>query len=387
METKQGAGKLFQKFLNNECSAAEIEQLLGYFHTDRITMLNELILEELEKPEDAVLTAPPIEVYQGIQNRIHKVAIGSVRSLWYKLGITAALAAITLGVWSYYTYRHSVEGRNPGRIQYAKDIKPGGNKATITLANGEVIDLNAQKSSVVIGAEGMTYSDGDSLQNGVYTNVQTLTASTPRGGMYDFVLPDGSKVFLNAATTVKFPSVFDKKNRVIELVSGEAYFEVAKEKKRPFIVKSAGQQVEVLGTHFNINAYADEPLIRTTLLEGSVKVSNTAESFAPQMLQPGQQAMLQGTRLNVINVDVDAVIDWKNGEFIFDNESLESLMRKVARWYDIHIEYADQEAKGVIYYGSISRFENVSKVLSKFEQTGEVRFKVDKNKITVYKNR
>ncbi len=363
-------------------------------------MLNELILEELEKPEDALLISVPVEVYQGIQNRIHHVATESVWSLWNKLGIAAAMAAVTLGVWLYYTARYAGEGRNSGNAQYAIDIKPGGNKATITLTNGEVINLSNAKTGVMIGDGKIAYNDGpDSggrhpdleeaakqifLESGT-KRATLLTASTPRGGTYEFTLPDGSKVFLNAATTIKFPSAFDKSDRVVELVSGEAYFEVAKEKKRPFIVKNERQQVEVLGTHFNINAYADEPIIRTTLLEGSVKVSNTTESLVQQILRPGQQSMLAGTRLNVVDVDVNTVIDWKNGEFIFDNESLESLMRKIARWYNVQIDYANAEARNVIYYGSISRFENVSRVLSKFEQTGEVTFKVDKNKITVYK--
>ena len=159
---------------------------------------------------------------------------------------------------------------------------------------------------------------------------------------------------------------------------------MAKDKAHPFIVKTAKQELEVLGTHFNINSYPDEPVTKTTLIEGSVRVANLDKSDT-QILKPGQQSILINGGFEVKNVDTDEAVAWKNGYFMFNNEKQESILRKLARWYNVEIEYADQEAKNVMYYGTVSRFEKISKVLRKFEQTGEVRFDIKGNKIIVYK--
>lgn len=281
-------------------------------------------------------------------------------------------------------------------------ILPGSNKAVLTLGDGTAINLQDV-------ANGKLANEGDVLvmksQNGqlIYSinkeidrkdrnlwSVNTLT--TPRGGQYQLNLPDGTKVWLNAASTLKFPSTFTGLNqRKVEL-SGEAYFEVAKimvsEKgakgkdiKLPFVVVTGSQKVEVLGTHFNVNAYIDEGNTRTTLLEGAVKV--TDDERRTVILKPGQQSLLNKDALVVQQADLEKSIDWKSGKFIFKNESLESIMRKVARWYDVKVVYAVSVPKEETFSGTVSRFDDVGKLLRRLELTGEVSFKINGKTITV----
>ena len=278
---------------------------------------------------------------------------------------------------------------------YASDAAPGSNKAILVLADGQKISLSdihngdvAKEAglSITKTADGqLVYNILDDKSGGAAKEDTFNTIETPKGGVWQIKLPDGSSVWLNAASSLTYPLSFAKgKKRIVEL-KGEAYFEVSKDKDHPFVVKTAKQEVEVLGTSFNINSYADESEVKTTLLEGSVKVMPYLAGQQPDVLKPGEQAILNERSMNIKEVDAEESIDWKNGYFMFNNERQENIMRKIARWYNVQIEYADPSAKEVMYYGSISRFENVSKVLRKFEQTGEVRFEINKNKITVYK--
>lgn len=278
---------------------------------------------------------------------------------------------------------------------YASDAAPGSNKAILVLANGQKISLSdihngdvAKEAglSITKTADGqLVYNIVDDKPDGATKEDTFNTIETPKGGVWQIKLPDGSSVWLNAASSLTYPLSFAKgKKRMVEL-KGEAYFEVSKDKDHPFVVKTAKQEVEVLGTSFNINSYADESEVKTTLLEGSVKVMPYLAGQQADVLKPGEQAVLNEKGMNIKEVDAEESIDWKNGYFMFNNEKQENIMRKIARWYNVQIEYADVSAKDVMYYGSISRFENVSKVLRKFEQTGEVRFEINKNKITVYK--
>lgn len=278
---------------------------------------------------------------------------------------------------------------------YASDAAPGSNKAILVLADGRKISLSDTHNGDVAKEAGLSitktadgqlvYSILDDKSGADAKGDIFNTIETPKGGVWQIKLPDGSSVWLNAASSLTYPLSFAKgKKRMVEL-KGEAYFEVSKDKDHPFVVKTAKQEVEVLGTSFNINSYADESVVKTTLLEGSVKVVPYLEGQKEDILKPGEQAILGAKGMNIQEVDAEESIDWKNGYFMFNNERQENIMRKIARWYNVQVEYADASAKDVMYYGSISRFENVSKVLRKFEQTGEVRFEINKNKITVYK--
>jgi ferric-dicitrate binding protein FerR (iron transport regulator) len=206
------------------------------------------------------------------------------------------------------------------------------------------------------------------------------TLVTPRGGQYQLLLPDGSKVWLNAASSVRFPTSFSGKERHVEL-TGEAYFEIAKDASRPFRVDApGGMQVEVLGTHFNIMSYTDENAINTTLLEGSVKVR---EGSVSSLLRPGEQASLNKASdgISVSNADVDETIAWKNGLFRFEGATIEAVMKQIARWYDVEVIYKGSVSKH--FRGMISRSVDISQVIKMLELTSEVHFKIDGKTITV----
>ncbi len=315
------------------------------------------------------------------------------KSSGYLSWAAAAAIIITLGSSVYFFNANQSLKKQP---IYASDAIPGGNKAVLVLADGSKISLTDINNGDVAKQAGLLIqkmADGQLIYTvtGEGTNnasgIENFnTIETPKGGMWQIRLPDGTSIWLNAMSSLTYPISFAKSEKRIVTLKGEAYFEVSKDKLHPFIVKTATQQIEVLGTNFNVNSYADEVAVKTTLLEGSVRVHPyELADKSPSTLAPGQQLVLTANEVTIKNVDANDAIDWKNGYFVFDNERQESIMKKLARWYNVQVEYADPEAKEVTYYGSVSRFDKVSKVLGKFEQTGEVRFEIDKNKITVYK--
>lgn len=269
--------------------------------------------------------------------------------------------------------------------QQKKDRLPGGDKAMLTLADGSQIVLDSAGNGI-LAQQGNTKitkkQDGQLVYNTSGAGIDEFaynTLATPRGGQYKITLPDGSKVWLNAASSLKYPVTFTGKNRKVD-ITGEAYFEIAKDASRPFKVRVNQMEVEVLGTHFNINGYADEDAIRTTLLEGSVKINTAAGN---SFLQPGQQAQLQKTgRIKLVkNADLEETMAWKDGNFQFENSDINTVMRQITRWYDVDVTYKGTVSKH--FLGSISRNVNLSQVLSMLEQTGEVKFIIEGKKLIV----
>lgn len=326
---------------------------------------------------------------------------GGLIKLWPRMAVAvaAAIAVIILGVWFFKGDRAAVDEVKGGVA--ANDIAPGKNGATLSLSNGKVIQLSAAKSGVVIADEGLAYNDGTALggrdpdlREDEKTKAE-MTATTAKGQTYQFTLPDGTTVWLNADSRISFPFQFSGKERKI-LLSGEAYFEVAKHKSKPFIVETAGmpgrpaQYVEVLGTHFNISSYADEAATKTTLLEGRVRLSTLSypthgggKPSEAKILMPNQQATLAGNNtIEIEQVNTSEAIAWKEGNFVFNDEGLESILRKVARWYDVDIVY-ESKPVGVSLLGAVSRSKNVSAVLNALEQTGKVHFRIEGRRIVV----
>lgn len=269
-----------------------------------------------------------------------------------------------------------------------KDRLPGKNKAVLTLANGLKINLDDATKGEVAKQSGITITKAANGQI-IYTVADKLLANskqpvyntieTPRGGQIKVNLPDGTKVWLNAASVIKFPTSFSGNERNVTL-DGEAYFEVAHNAKKPFNVFTSRAQVHVLGTHFNINAYQDEDTLKTTLLKGSVKLSYNNSSV---LLKPSQQGKIYngGAEARVCAVDTSLVMAWKNEMFEFDNTDLHSLMRQISRWYNIEVTY-ESGVPNDVYFGSISRNSNLSKVL-KILELGGVHFKMDDKKLIV----
>ena len=269
----------------------------------------------------------------------------------------------------------------------AKVIVPGSNKAILTLANGQQIVLNNAQNGM-IGQQGGTkvvkldsgklaYNSGGGEKSAGAVLYNTIT--TPRGGQYQVTLPDESRVWLNAESSLRFPTAFTGTDREVQL-SGEAYFEVKADKGKPFLVKSGSAETRVLGTHFNIMAYGDEGPVRTTLLEGAVSMGQGQQSA---LLQPGEQGQFDASKGIIATrvVNTSAVVAWKDGYYFFDRTPVQSVMRQIARWYDVEIVYEGAVPKDEIV-GKIPRTAYVSEVLHIMELIG-IRFKIDGRKIVV----
>lgn len=307
--------------------------------------------------------------------------------LWTRLIVAASIVVlIGTGIF-FYKQKQSIDNQNQISVN---NIQPGGNKAFLTLANGQKISLTdatngniAEQAGVVITktADGQLVYEvlqaNDNANSDEYNTIET-----PSGGQYQVRLPDGTAVWLNAASSLKYPASFaSKKERHVQL-SGEAYFEVAKDNARPFIVVSHGQQVEVLGTHFNINAYDDESSIKTTLLEGSVKVGSLTEQNT-RVIKPGEQAINMAGKMQVAQVNTNYAVAWKDGYFRFNDKTLEMGLREIARWYNVEVIFKEENLKNEPLAGRISKYDNIQQVLKKMELAGIVNFTVRGRQIIV----
>jgi transmembrane sensor len=309
--------------------------------------------------------------------------------------VVAAAAVVTLFFVVTYSLR---PGKEPVPVQQQlatkqeqnTDIQPGGNKAVLVLANGTSIVLDSASigaianqggSNVIKLSDGRLRYDAGSHHQLGDPPVMLNTILTPRGGQYQVILPDGSKVWLNAVSSLHFPTAFTGHERAVE-ITGEAYFEVVKNESMPFRVKVNGATIEVLGTHFNINAYDDENTVNTTLLEGKVKVTTANTSG---ILLPGAQAQVDkdGNMKQVKEVDVQQVVAWKNGFFQFaDSSSLKMVMRQLSRWYDVEIEYQGAPSQSMTFSGKMGRDLTLKQVL-KILQKSEVHINIQNRKIIV----
>lgn len=301
--------------------------------------------------------------------------------------VAAAVILFALAAGGYFVFFNNKNAQlAKAKPVLQNDIAPGGNKATLTLADGSVVVLNDQQNGTLLN-QGNTkvikLGDGRVAYNGANAaggQAAYNTIATPRGGKYQVALADGSLVWLNAASSIRFPAAFTGKERDVE-ITGEVYFEVAKNKAMPFVVKTGGVKVQVLGTHFNVMSYTDEASVKTTLLEGSVKVLNGASTT---VIKPGQQAKINnGTNgIEVLdNVDTDETVAWKNDLFIFNNAGIETIMRQIARWYDVEVSY-DGPVTTDHFTGKVSRNSTAAQVL-KILELSDIHFTITGKKIIV----
>ncbi|MES2454053.1 MAG: FecR domain-containing protein [Bacteroidota bacterium] len=389
--SKQTTEELIDRYLSGTANANERDQLERLYANAslRRESIDDLGIDEVNQLKKEGLVAALAEI------RKEK---GKTMVLWPRIAVVAAaVAAVVFGIW-FFSSKYQDASIKTGSIASVNDIAPGKNGATITLASGEVIELSGKKKGVVIGDKGMKYSDGstdpslpmnrDRFSSGGERS-GVLTAQTAKGQTYEFILPDGTHVWLNADSKISFPNQFTGKERKI-LLSGEAYFAVVHNDKQPFRVESKGQVVEDIGTEFNINAYADESSIKTTLVEGSARVASLSPLEGPiptgresgVILKPNQQAVLLNNKLDVITANIDQIMAWKNGKFAFQKESLQNIMTGVARWYNVEVVF-EPGFESKPFTGSMSRFENISTVLHVLELTGTVHFKVEGRRVTV----
>lgn len=298
--------------------------------------------------------------------------------LWKYISAACTLLIAFTCVWLMQT--KSTQTLDQFR-ETATTFSPGGNRALLQLSDGQVIELSSDHQGVIVG-ENLSYEDGSVLIGGFEDQQVDLVLTTPKGGQYQLTLADGTKVWMNAGSKLIYPNIFLGKTRQVEL-EGEAYFEVAQNKEKPFVVKTGSERVEVLGTHFNVSAYKEELLSSVALLEGSVKV--VLPNDFEKVIQPGQQTVTQGIQMAVQQINPEEVVAWKNGEFMFNNENLESVMRKLARWYDLEIEVSAALSEASIW-GSVSRYDDFSKVLEIIQMTDEnIRFKVEGRRVELMK--
>ena len=310
---------------------------------------------------------------------------------WFRWAAAACIGMLVLG--SYLVWRRGERAVMPVAApqRWAAEVAPGGNKAVLTLANGSTIILDSAANGILTEQDNARVSkrgDGVLAYEGGASgsrkpraagDVSFNTLTTPRGGQYEVRLPDGTKVWLNAASSLTYPTAFTGRNRKVTM-TGEAYFEVAPDQQRPFEVGTGGLTVDVLGTHFNINAYTDEAYVGTTLLEGSVKVRT---GKAAVVLRPGEQGVTENTGgiRTAAQVNLEQVMAWKNGLFYFNHADIQTVMRQISRWYDVEVEY-----QGVLpvrdFRGKMQRDLQLSQVL-KFLEQSDVHFTLAGKKIIV----
>ncbi|SMC61755.1 FecR family protein [Pedobacter nyackensis] len=371
---------LLRKYLSGNCTEEERALLESSYLQHEAHDLPELSDLQFSEIEHSFIKIPKKTDYR----------------IW---GTWAAAAAVLLMVsFGVYFYQSYNSGYSFKTQLIGKDIAAGKNKAFLTLSDGSKVELSNNQTGIIIANDNMMYTDSTVINTQAAIssattpqskeNYKQFSLTTPRGGQYQIKLPDGTKVWLNSASSISYSTVLINKlvHRKVTL-DGEAYFEVKKDAKQPFIVVSNDQEVEVLGTHFNINAYADEENVKTTLLEGSLRVKASAPNSV--ILIPNQQSISSdhSNTLEVKNVNPSTVLSWKNGEFSFENETLESIMKQVSRWYDVEIAYENEGLKKELFGGSISRFSEVSKVLKMLELTGHIHFIINEKerRITVMK--
>lgn len=317
------------------------------------------------------------KIIQQIPSRKHK--------LWPTIAAVAAVAVIIFSAGLFY----SNNNHKKDLTVTLNKIVPGSIGATLTLSNGKKVTLNALPSGEVANqlglsinktADGQLVYEKSGIKNSTEADGTTNTLSTDNGQTYMIVLPDKSKVWLNAASSLTYSlTLNDNGFRKVKL-NGEAYFEIAKDKNHPFIVSTENQEIKVLGTHFNVNSYKDEEAIKTTLLEGSVQVS-IPKSNITDILKPGQQSVLQNNSLRVVAAKTDEAIAWKNGYFQFNESHLRSIMREISRWYDIDIVY-EGKVEDALFYVKIPRNLSLTEVMKILEING-INFKIEGRKLIV----
>lgn len=389
---------IFSRYLQNKCSVEEAKELLDNFHSDNEEHLRQLIILELNRREpsgdDRKLESASEEVLAKIKKQIYRNHQNVPVSWWHanrwlRTGIAASLL-IALGTWLYLSLSPVQSDKPTLRNQITADLKPGQNKATLTLPDGRRLSLDDQKNDQLKLLTGdaeiskttsgqLIYQHSPGSEPG-FTVFHTL--ETPKGGQYQIKLADGTLVWLNSDSKLAYPATFKSAGTRTVKLTGEAYFEVAHNPSQPFIVQTTGQTVEVLGTHFNMMAYENDDHQETTLLKGAVKVGFSTKS---KILHPGQQAQtkLNSSEIYILShVDAGKITSWREGIFTFDNSDIDDVMKQLSRWYDAVVIYQGEKPT-VTFTGVIPRNNNLSKVLEVLELAGGVKFKIEGNRIIV----
>lgn len=369
MSTSTDHEKLLQRYLDGDCSPEEAVQLMEWL---RQSGAHRQVLQRMQHEFSGLVATPP-EISPEVSRRMEDRLLESIRTTRVRrlpvrrwVAAAAILALLGTGALLFLT-RPSIHQTPIVQTQptSAADIAPGSDKAELTLADGTVVTLDSAGNQVIRQGETLVRQQNGRLlySNGTRQAVGYNTLTVPRGGQFQIVLPDGSRVWLNSTSRLRFPTAFSESKRVVEL-EGQGYFDVSKNAQKPFIVQTRAANVEVLGTGFDVMAYPDEKTMNTTLVEGAVRVKDVT-------LRPGQQARLEhatGT-ITVAPADVQQAIAWKTGFFEFDNADIDDILRQAARWYDVDVVYKGN-AKKLLFGGRISRNLPLSELLKMLEAHG-----------------
>ncbi len=379
-DNQRDLNRMIKRYVAGNANAEEIKFIESYYqHLEKEgNILDELKAEELNTLREVGFQKIIENINQPIKYR---------KSLPFYKYMAAAVVLIVFLSCLFYFSKETLTNPHKLLVKNEKiDVLPGVDKAILTLSDGSEVVLDDSKNENIVENAGLIISkttDGQliyKVSNAVARSASIAynTITTSKGNQYQVLLPDGTRVWLNAASSLKYPEIFSGNERKV-ILTGEAYFEVAKNKDMPFRVQTNNQDVQVLGTHFNINSYSDDQTIKTTLLEGSIKVSNS--NFA-KILKPGEQSLLNINGLgniNVItNIDVEGETAWKSGLFNFNNAALKSILGQLERWYDVKIDY--QSVPDKRYNGMVSRRSKLSEVLKMLELTGNISFKIEEGK-------
>lgn len=381
------AKELLLKYQSGKCSAREKAILESWYSELGQGKRAEIHEAELENIFLEIWARLPLDD-KGPHIEEHQVKQAKVTRLWISWAAAAVLLFGIVGLGQFILQQRT---NHETLTVDGNIIVPGENKATLFLADHSKIELSSHQLGVVnrqnsftiekVSNERIAYQMSNTNNQAGGTN----TLETPAGGQFQAVLPDGTKVWLNAASSITYPVSFARfKERRIKL-SGEAYFEVRHDAEKPFIVETKGQITEDIGTAFNINGYPDESAARTTLIEGSVRVSSLNQDTSRgkpinngKILRPGQQAVIQpGIKtIKVQPAGADQVLDWKNQEFVFDHQTLEEIMRKISRWYNVKIIYNKNVNTRQTFGGQVPRSTPIRQVLRGLEATGDIKFEI-----------
>ena len=373
---------LLAKYLENKATPDEIafiEKYYKYFESGK-DLTDLLSKNETNQVQNRMLE----KIKAGIAEKNTKVISLKRRRIAWTAAASVLLIAGSL--FFFQLNRQKANSNSTSKIKFppSQDIAPGSNKATITLGDGSQVFLN-DSTTGIIARQGNTkvvrLSTGEVVYNNNKVNSKAFinTMTTPRGGRYQLMLSDGTKVWMNSESSITYPTAFSESERRVK-ITGEVYFEVAKNEKQPFFVDlNDGTEIRVLGTHFNVNTYQDNGSITTTLLEGSVRINNKSTM---QMLKPGQQAEVNNNTISVNgNVDIDQVMAWKDGNFSFNDTKLEAVMKQLSRWYDMNIIY-EGKIPQMKFWGGISMNSPLSLVLEILEES-KVNFRIENKNLIV----
>lgn len=388
---------LLKLLVDDKINAQELEELAELMAQPGN---EELMNSQLSNTWDNASTATELsnDVYRKItdnprfrtslnQNDIQSPIQGSTRKLWY-YAAAVVLLCCSIGLGMYFYKNSSPNSHILGNTEYAQlSSKSNRDYVTLTLSNGKELVLDeaaigkiSREDNITItkNKEGQLIYDLSKVADGGELAYNII--STPIGNNYQVILSDGTKVWLNAKSSLKFPAVFRGSERRVEL-SGEAYFEVAHNKKQPFLLSAKDMTVQVLGTHFNVTAYDDDDIVKASLLEGSINAKFKTSSL---LLKPGQQAVLRNGAavMNAKQFDVDEIMDWKNGYFIFRDEPIDEIMKEISRWYNIEVNYQGNLRKEA-FGGKYLKSSSLEELLSSLELTGTVKFKIEGRRVTV----